>query len=129
MKAAKVTLAGQDYFLVFNGAAMFEFDDAFGGSSAYFENTKGDGREVYATVCKAASILSEQGELIRRSLGYDKGPILTEEQALILAAPMEAARLRKAVMDAILAGYGREIEDDEDVDMGLLELERKQGKG
>lgn len=129
MKAAKFTLAGQDYYLAFNSEAMFAFEDEFGGSNAYFDMTKNGGREAFSAVCKAAAILSEQGELARRALGYDSGPILTAEQAGATTTPAEALMLRKAVMETIMAGYGREVESDEDVDVGLLELERKQGKG
>lgn len=32
-------------------------------------------------------------------------------------------------MAAIMAGYGREVESDQDVDLGLLELEQKKTSG
>lgn len=128
MKAVKITLAGQDYYLTFNGAAMFAFEDAFGGSNAYFELSGQPGRAGFEAVCKAVSILAEQGELARRSLGYDKGPLPQADQIMALASPMDALTLRKAALDAVLAGYGREVESGEDVDIGLLELERKKGK-
>lgn len=127
MKAAKITLAGQDYYLAFNGSAMFAFEDEFGGSSAYFEQSKAPGRAGFGAVCKAAAILAEQGELARRALGYDKGLFLTEE-AVAGATPADTILLRRAVMNAIMAGYGRAVESEEDVDMGLAELEQKKTK-
>lgn len=128
MKAVKITLAGQDYYLTFNGAAMFAFEDAFDGGNGYFEKSSGAGREAFDATCKAVSILAEQGELARRALGYDKGPLLTEERALALATPLDAVMLRRAALEAILAGYGREVESGEDVDVGLMELEQKKQK-
>lgn len=128
MKTVKISLAGQDYYLTFSAAAMFDFDDAFGGSNAYLEMAAGAGREASETVCKAAAILAEHGELARRALGYDKGPIPSAEALLACSSPVDILRLRQANLAAIMAGYGREVESDEPVDLMLLELEQKQGK-
>lgn len=125
MKSVKITLAGQDYYLTFNGAAMFAFEDEFGGSGGYLDRSREPGRAGFEAVCKAAAILAEQGELARRALGYDKGPVLTWEQVCALSTPMDAVTLRKAALDAIIAGYGREVEGEEDTDLGLVELEQK----
>nr|DAW63824.1 MAG TPA: hypothetical protein [Caudoviricetes sp.] len=125
MKAIRVEISGKAYFLVFNGAAMFAFDDEFGGYNAYFEQTKDGGRAAFGLICKAAAILSEQGELVRRELGYDNAPMLTTESALVLATPMDMIALRKAVMDAIVAGFDREVSNDGYIDLGLMELEQK----
>lgn len=125
MKSVKITLAGQEYYLLFNGAAMFEFEDSFGGSNAYFDKSAGSGRESFDATCKAVSILAQQGELARRALGYDKGPMLSEETVRACTTPLESVALRRAAGNAIIAGYGREVESDEDVDLGLVELEQK----
>jgi hypothetical protein len=128
MKAVKIALAGQAYYLLFNGAAMFDFEDAFGGSNAYLEAAKGTDRKAAETVTAATAILAVQGELARRDLGYDKGPIPTPEEILRLSSPMDLIRLRQANLAAILAGYEREVESDEPTDLTLLELEQKRGK-
>ncbi|WP_298030287.1 hypothetical protein [uncultured Dysosmobacter sp.] len=128
MKTVKITLAGQDYYLTFNGVAMFALEDVFGGNNAYFEKSAVPGREGFEAVCKAAAILAEQGELARRALGYDKGPIPTEEHLMTCSAPVDLLRLRQANLAAIVAGYGREVESDGPVDLELLELDRKRGK-
>lgn len=129
MRAAKVTLSGREYYLAFNGAAMFEIEDAFGGANKLLDAMKGSSREAFDATCGAAAILSEQGELARRALGYENAPFLSEDVAKALASPMETVLLRNAVSKAIFAGYDREVESDEDVDLVLLELERKEGKG
>ena len=71
---------------------------------------------------------AEQGELVRRALGYDKGPIPTAELLMTCSAPMDLVYLRQANLAAILAGYGREVEPDEPMDLGLAELEKQSGK-
>ena len=128
MKTVKIGLAGVEFFLVFNGAAMFTFEEAFEGSSAYLEKAGAGGRESLNAVCEAAAILAEQGELARRAMGYDKGPILNKEWFLTCTTPADIIRLRKAVLTAIMAGYDREVKPDEDTDLGLIELEQKKTK-
>ena len=128
MKATKITLAGTDYFLVFNGAAMFEFEEAFGGTGQFMDRIKAGGRDSFSAVCQAAAILAQQGELARRALGYDGGPMLEEEKVRALATPMEAAELQRAVVNTIIAGYKRDIPSEEAEDLGLLELEQKKTK-
>lgn len=129
MKTVKITMTGQDYYLAFNGAAMFAFEDAFGGSNAYFEQTASGDGDTLEAVCTATAILAEQGELARRALGYDKGPIPTKEALMTCSTPADILfRLRPATLTAIMAGYGREVENDKDVDLDLVELEQNQGK-
>lgn len=128
MKAVKVTLSGQDYYLAFNAAAMFAFEDAFGGSEGYFKAAGGNDRKASEAVCQATAILAEQGELARRALGYDKGSIPTAETLMMCSSPMDLLRLRKANLAAVMAGYDREVASDEPVDLGLMELEKQPGK-
>lgn len=129
MKAFKVSLAGQDYYLTYNGAAMFEVEDDFGGVSQLMSAVQQNGREGFENLCQGLAILAEQGELARRVLGYDPGPIPGAETFRTLIQPTEVPAMQLALNTAILAGYGREVEQNEDVDLGLLELEQKKTKG
>ena len=129
MKAFKVSLAGQDYYLTYNGAAMFEVEDDFGGVSQLMGAVQLSGREGFENLCQGLAILAEEGELARRALGYDPGPIPSAETFRALIPPTEVPAMQLALNTAILAGYGREVEQDEDVDLGLLELEQKKTKG
>ena len=128
MKTRKINFTGQTYYLLFNGTAMFSFDDAFGGSSAYLEISGTPGKAAFEAVCTATAILAEQGELARRALGYESAPILERETLLACATPADILSLRQATLSAILAGYGREVETDGDTDLDLLELEQKKTK-
>jgi hypothetical protein len=125
LKARRITLAGQDYYLTFNGAAMFEVDDRFGSATKLLDAVNVPGSKGFDALCGGLAILAEQGELARRALGYDRGPVLTEETVRALTAPTELASLRTALVTAILVGFGREVESEQDVDLGLLELEQK----
>ncbi len=125
MKAIEYKLDGTAYYLVFNGFAMFEFDEQFSGASHLMESVQTVGKNSFELLCKATAILAEQGELARRALGYEKQPIPTLEKIRAVARPLDVIGMRTAVMQAIMAGYGREIESDEDVDLVLLELSQK----
>lgn len=125
MKSVKVQIGGADYHLMFNGEAMFRLQDMY-GDKPIFDILSPNSKEAFGELCRVLAVLAEQGELIRRQLGYDKSRMLTEEQAKTLITPVEILALKLAVFKAVALGYGREIEDTEGVvDLVLAELEKK----
>jgi len=123
MKAVKINLAGRTRYLAFTVEAMFQIEEVFGGSGELIEAIKPGTREGFSAACKAAAILAEQGELVRRGLGYDPEPITDAEAIAATTAPSEIAVLKVAIPAALTLGYGREVESDVDeVDLGLAEL-------
>ena len=125
MKAMEYKLDCETSYLVFNGFAMFEFDEQVGGAGRLMESVQTINKKSFELLCQATALLAEQGELTRRALGYEKQLIPTLEKIRAVATPMDVVGMRAAVMQAIMAGYGREIESDEDVDLVLLELRQK----
>ena len=130
MKAAKITVAGADYYLVFDGEAMFTLRDNYGGTRLALEKIEEDTRESFLETCKIAVILAERGELIRRRLGYDAGKIPETDDFALLVRPYEITSIKNAVIKAISLGYGREVEapGDNEIDEGLEELTQKKTK-
>ena len=123
MKAVKINLAGRTRYLTFTVEAMFQIQEQFGGPSELIEAVKDNTREGFAAACQAAAILAEQGELVRRGLGYDPEPITDAETIAATMAPSEIAAIKVAIPAALTLGYGREIKADVDeVDLGLAEL-------
>lgn len=123
MKAIKINLAGRERYLAFNGEAMFKLREEFGGVTETLEALKGDTRDSLDATCRAAAILAEQGELIRRYMGYDPEPITDAETVAATIAPVEIMALKLAIPAAISLGFGREVEKENDVvDLGLAEL-------
>lgn len=118
----KIEIGGQEYYLLYNGAAMFAIDDG-GNISDRLWDTSAAG---FDWICQAVAVLAEQGELARRYMGYDKGPLLTADAVKALTMPIDIIQLRQAVFRAVMAGYGREIkDDDQEIDLGLVELQKK----
>lgn len=123
MKAVKISLAGRTRYLAFTVEAMFQIQELFGGSGELIEAIKDGGREGFSAACKAAAILAEQGELVRRGLGYDPEPMTDAGAIAATMAPSEITVLKMAIPAALALGYGREIaEEDGEVDIGLAEL-------
>lgn len=110
MKGYKYEFDGAEYTLLYTGEAMFDVKEIVGEldlTDALIPETK----EGFARLCKAAAVMSEQGELVRRYLGYEPSEMLDEEQIRMLLPPTERVGLYNAVMAAIVLGCNREIKD------------------
>lgn len=118
-----IKINGKTYDLLFNGAAMFAIRDKFETDNItelITENTA----LAFQRACKIAVIMAEQAELARRWLGHTARDMLTEEELLVSVSPLGIMQLKTALVDAMLAGYKRENNDDE-IDIGLTELNKK----
>lgn len=126
MRTVPVTLGGVTYHLLLNGAALFDLYDRFGDTGSLADHLQGGGREAFENTCFFLERLAEQGGLWRRYQEYDHSPLPTAGQFLVSLSPLEAAAAKKAVMEALLAGFAREeAEKPGMVDKGLLALQKK----
>ena len=123
MKAVKFELAGQERYLAFTVEAMFQIQEQFGSPAGLVDAVQNSGRDGFIAACKAAAILAEQGELARRSLGYDPEPMVGADSIAASLSPADITALKLAIPAAMTLGFGREIEPENDeVDLGLAEL-------
>ena len=123
MKAVKLPLAGRERYLCFTVEAMFQLQDLYGDSNNLMELIQANTREGFAAACKAAEVLAEQGELARRSLGYDPEPMVSAEAIAATTSPSDIVTLKLLIPRVISLGYGREVEpENNEVDLGLAEL-------
>lgn len=122
MKAVKFSLAGRERYLAFTVEAMFQIQEQFGGLEELVGLIGENSREGVSAACKAAAILSEKGELCRRSLGYDPEPIVDTAAIAATLAPADVAGLDMAIISAVSLGFGREVEADNEVDLFLAEI-------
>lgn len=130
MKAVKINLAGRERHLCFTVEAMFQIEERFGGAQELTDTMEANSRIGFEVVCGAAAILAEQGELCRRSMGYEPEPLCSAEDIAVTMVPTDLARLKLAVVSAITLGYGREIKPENDeVDLGLSELNEQKKQG
>lgn len=127
MKEITVKVAGMEIPLYYNGYAMYAVRDALGEEKIY-DVLAQDTPEAFEKLCQVASILATQGELYRRYLGMDKGRILSAQVLRLILRPADAVVLRRAVLDAFVAGMQTEEAEDADIDVGLQALDAEKSK-
>lgn len=130
MRLTPFKCGGETYYLLFNGAAMFNIYDQFGSEGSVVDHIRGNGRNAFEAVCWYLEELSTQGELYRRKQGFDKGPVLSAADLMVELSPLGLLDARAQLKSAIYAGFVQEeAEPPKEIDKGLLELEKKTGAG
>jgi len=125
-KALIVEYEGKEYSFLFNGAAMFTIEERFGikDLAEKFSLPGKEGLEVLEVVCNELSL---QGSLGRVYVGLPASDVFEVHlQITPLLTPAKHVQLKTVCVDAMNLGYGREVhEDDEEIDLGLQELQKK----
>ncbi len=114
------------YWLVYTADAYFELNERYG--TDFVEKLRPASREAWDIAVGCIVILAREGELCRRYMGHDPLPFLTEEEIRRTVLPDGMANVKKAVFDTVLAGMHIDVEredEDEPMDVGLLEFEKK----
>ncbi len=132
MRSVPFDFEGSTYALSFTAEALFEFQEKYGdttdliGETRAMENTV----EGWKGCCWLGALLARQGELQRRYMGETPQPMLSAEELRRKASPRDMLRLRKAIQEALLLGFSRAVDEDEDeeVDTVLAERERAEKK-
>lgn len=127
MKTVEFELAGETFHLCLNGAALFDCYGKLGDDP--LDKIKGKSPEAFESTCWMLAKLSEQGELCRRFQGFDKGSVLYFHKAKALLGPLDVLRARTAIRAAWDVGFERTEDEDEEIDLGLMELQKKTALG
>lgn len=123
-----VRIAGITYPLTYNGAATFALWERYGRHATQLlqESTPS------GAVCLrgAALIMAEQGELLRRYQGYEPAGIMPDSAVEGITSISGVLQLRAAILEQIVTDIRQNVEaEQKDVDLGLLELQEKNGGG
>lgn len=125
MKTVKYEFYGQTLHLRLTSAALYDIYDAYGHDGSVFDHITGSDRTSFDAACWYLQKLAEQGELTRRWEGFEPSEIPSLEQLRLLMTPADLIGAKLALVRAMNLGFGREIEDEEPVDLGLVEFEKK----
>ena len=125
MKTVEVNIYGRTCHLRLTSAALYDIYEHFGKDKSAFDNIEGAGKAAFEAICWYFAKLAEQGELTRRFQGHEPRDIITETEVKLLLTPGDLPKAKLAVLRAMQQGFGREVEDDEPIDIGLLELQKK----
>ena len=129
MKTIPYELNGHTFYLCLNGQALFDAYDKFGYEAFITKSIEGTSKASFENACWLLSKLAEQGELVRRWQGLDRGPIAPPEYFKAHLKPLDVAGAKDAIREAISLGFSREEEHERRVrDLGLEELQKKNGK-
>lgn len=111
-----------EYELLYNANAYFDLKEKWGDDiiSLFFSGTK----QGFEALCDALSTMATQNELTRRMEGFEKRKIPSKAYFMLTLKPTEIGRHLEAAADAIMRGMAQETEEEE-VDTGLLELQKK----
>lgn len=129
-----VKIGKKELYLYCNGAAAIKISDMEAEYGAAHPDDERNiisllcGRDMACMelLCKAAAVLATQGELARRYLGYDKGPLLEADDLIVLATHGVLAAIREAAIKAIVSGYSTGADDgDDEYDPLLAKIEKK----
>lgn len=128
-RMTKAVVGGKARYFNFSVAVMFDVVDRYGTTPKMIEAMQGESRAVFEEIAWAAMRMQEDAELIRRDMGYEPVPMLKKKDFSTRMSPAEFVAIREAVTGAIVNGYKREHDDEEEeVDVFLEEIEAKKGK-
>lgn len=129
MKTFPYELDGHKFYLCLNGQALFDAYDKFGYKEFITKHIEGQSKASFENTCWLLCKLAEQGELVRRWQGLERGPIVPVEYFRAHLRPLDVAGAKDAIREAITLGFSREEERERLVrDLGLEELQKKTAK-
>ena len=131
MKLWHFELDGKVYPMCLNGAALFDIYDKYGDRDTVISHIETADRKGFEATCWILAKLCQQGELCQRYLGETSMDIPTEEMFRLMLSPLDVIRARGAIRRTVALGFGREVKDEEEqrIDLGLLELQKKTAPG
>lgn len=123
---------GRTSRLSLTAGALYEIYDKYGYTDSIIDALKLDenSAESWNNTCWLYALLASQGELQRRSLGYDAEPMLAMEAVRRFASPADVPGIKAALQAAIHLGFTRTVEpsEEKEVDLVLQELELAEKK-
>ena len=123
-RGTSVTVNGTEYYLLYDGEAIFRIQDEFGAGILPELSLREKGSaERILRVCE---ILTEQAVRKCKKYGIDAPVFKTSEFNESDVMPYMYIDIQKACMDAANIGFERELQkEDEEVDLILLKRQKK----
>lgn len=123
-----VVISGKKYYPLMNNGAMFRLQESF-PPDVLDKISEDDTKAGFKLAFDVFSVLCEEGAAARRYYGYDPGPVPVWEDADVTWLPRDIKSMKAAIYMAVTLGYTSErpATEDDDIDLELLELEKKTG--
>lgn len=128
---------GREIALYLSGAAMFELDEIkMLWNDGHVEPVLGVQELLGEMDSERIQVLAQTVEILERAalgankvLGREEFQVVTANEILTLAKPLDIVNLQTAAMRAIVEGYRTDAEHDEPVDVYMLENLKKKIEG
>lgn len=125
-KTVKAEFGEKELHLAYTVNAMFQINDLLTENEQVMDILGACSQEDFKRFCEAVSILAQCGSQIREAEKLPASATPSATELGIRLTPLEFVVIKKAAMDAVLLGYGREVKDeDEEIDLELANLEKK----
>lgn len=126
MKQTEFEFMGDTYWLSLSADALFKIYDKFGATDDILETTQCmELTEAgWVNCCWMMALLSTQGELQRRRMGYSPSNMLSLEKLRVCTMPSEVLQVHEALKLALSQGFERSVKTDEEqqeIDLVLME--------
>lgn len=125
IRIVMIELSGTKVPLFYNNRAMFRLQKQLGDE--WLKATDGMTEEAFRATLEVLSVLNEEGETARRRMGYDPLPMVDAAQMELDLSPADWLAAKNGISAAVMSGVEREVEPAEDVDLVLLEYQKKTG--
>lgn len=125
VKTHDFEICGQTFHFCMNGAALFDCYDKFGPEKSVLDNVEGNSRRAFDASCWMLAKFAEQGELVRRYQGFKPEKIPTEAYFRSNLAPLDVPAAKLILQAVVRLGFARTEDEEKEIDIGLLELEKK----
>ncbi len=129
MKTVEFTVEGRSFHLCMNSAALFDCYEKFGSDGFVTDPIEGNNKKAFENLCWMLAKFAEQGELVRRYLKHDRGFMGSADWFRTMLKPLDVPPAKAAIQQAVRLGFSREHDEDEEIDLGLAELEKKTANG
>lgn len=118
------------YPLHYSIEVMFAVNEEYGSIQNALEILEKDGRDSFDVLRFLTVAMANDAELCRRAEGYEPAPMIEESEISPRMKPVEYLALKLAVSQAVNLAYRQEQKsEDEEVDLGLIELQKKENAG
>ncbi|MEY8381977.1 hypothetical protein AALG83_02245 [Christensenellaceae bacterium 44-20] len=117
-------LSGKEYALRFSVDVFFKLEEKYGTANAIEILTK-PGAEGFNALCWLVAEMSKAAELYKRYMGESPNEYLKEEFVRAVILPWEMPKIRDEAIEAVMKGIQRQEESEEEIDIGLQELQKK----
>lgn len=124
----KYTIDFGRYHFLCNAAAFFALDERFDADGGYIHvmTEKAEKGRKFEALVAGLAVMSQQGELMRRMEGHEKGEMLAEEWLVVHLMPGQLREAQEIVMATVARGV--HCEDENEVrDLVQEEIDRENG--